>query len=414
MKNLRENSFLRLIQRSHFSKLWASQILTQVGLSLLNFIIVLRIFEKTNSSFAVSLVWLFYALPALLLGPFSGTIIDIFSRRKVLIVSNIAQAAVVLLYLLVRDSIWPLYAVIFIYALFLQLYIPAEAVTLPFLVRKRLLPLANSLFLFTIYASLLVGYGLAGPVIGALGRKPPFLLVSVMLMIAAIAVYLLPDDGRNGKVGSPARFWERFQEGFEFIKRKPAVLLPLLLLVLAGIIVPVIGILAPAIAVNLLRIELLEISTRIMIPLGLGAIGGAFVTIRLLKNRRKKRVIFLGILLAALCVFLLGVVLPGLAMASVLVSILSVFLGASLAMSVVPAQTLLQETTPDKLRGRVFGVLNFAVTIASFLPIISLSALTELLGEQLILLFLSVLLFFVAIAALNFEYILRRIYAKAV
>lgn len=415
MKKSLRGSIVTLLTKSHFSKLWASQILTQVGLNLLNFIIVIRIFEKTHSSFAVSLVWLFYALPAIILGPFTGTLIDVFSRRKVLITANLFQAMVILLYLLVKDSIWPIYAVIFIYSLFLQLYIPAEAATLPLLVKKHLLPIANSLFLFTIYLSFLVGFGLAGPVIEAVGRRTPFLLVSGMLLVAATVVFFLPKDGNHqGKITTPTEFWKKFQEGYEFMRKKPAVLLPLGLLVLSGIIIPIVGITAPAIAVDLLGISLLSTSTRIMVPIGIGAILGAFITVRFLKNVRKKRIISAGLFVAALGLLFIATILPVLPNRAVLGSVAAFLLGISLAMSVIPAQTLLQEQTPEEFRGRVFGTLNFLITIASFLPILSISAFTELLGERLILAVLAIALFLTGVASLNFEYLVRRLYAKTI
>lgn len=408
------NSLALLFTRSDFPKLWTSQILNQVGINMLNFILVIRIFERTHSSFAVSLVWLFYALPAIILGPFSGTITDLFSRRKVLIITNIAQATIILLYLFIKTSVWPIYAVIFIYALFNQLFIPAEAATLPVLVKKKLLPLANSLFLFTIYASILIGFGLAGPMVDFVGRKTLFIVVSATIALAALSVSLLPKDERRHKITSPGEFWSRFQEGYEFIKTKPAVLLPLLFLVLAGIIVPILGILSPAIATDLLGMRLLDVSTRLIIPIGLGAVFGALVTIRFLGNNRKKKVIGIGMLIAALSLFLLGVILPNMPNRSLLGSVIGFFLGTSLAASVIPAQTLLQENTPNHFRGRVFGTLNFAIMAASFIPILSIAALTELLGEKTILVFLAVVLFVGFLATFNFEYILRRIYAKTV
>ena len=43
----------------------------------------------------------------------------------------------------------------------------------------------------------------------------------------------------------------------------------------------------------------------------------------------------------------------------------------------VPAQTQLQEDLPEDVRGRVFGVLNMLVTVASFLPIIIVGPIAD-------------------------------------
>lgn len=414
MKTISQNPLVELLRTTDFPKLWASQILTQVGINLLNFVLVLRIFERTHSSFAVSLVWLFYVLPAILIGPFAGTLIDFVSRRRLLIFTTVAQAATVLLFLLIRNSVWPIYAVIFIYAIFTQLYIPTEAATLPSLVKKNFLPFANTLFLLTIYASIILGFGLAGPVVALAGRKMPFLIVTTMLALAAVAVSLLPKDKRKDTVGTPLEFWSNFNEGYAFIRGNPGVLLPLLLLVLAGILVPIVGILSPAIATKILRVDFLEVSTRFMLPLGVGAILGGFLAAKFLKNTRKKVIIGAGLLLGALSLFYYGVTdfgLTGLAFRATLGSIGAFFLGVALAFSVVPGQTLLQERTPPRMRGRVFGVLGFSITLASFLPVMSLAALTEFFGESAILIGLSLILFLAAVAAFNYEPLVRRLYA---
>lgn len=407
-----DHSLGTLLTRTHFSKLWISQILTQVGINLLYFVLVLRIYERAHSSFSVSLVWLFNALPAILIGPLSGTLIDLISKKKLLIIANIAQAITVLFYLFVRNSIWPIYGVVFIYALFNQLYIPAEGATLPSLVKKRLLPLANTLFLFTMYTSLLFGFGIAGPIIAVVGRRTPFIIVSLMFVIATLAVASLPGEKRKRKLTSPAKFWDHFQEGYKFVRENNSILYPILVIVLTGIIAPMIGILSPAIAVDILGIHLLDISTRIMIPLGVGAVIGGIGTIKFLKNGRKKKVISIGLGLGALSLISLGLVVPYLQHRVEYGILASLGLGVALAMSVIPSQTFLQEHTPDHMRGRVFGVLTFSITIASFIPIMSLAAMTEFFGEQAILTVMGIVLLLAAIISAKRKVIVRRLYAK--
>ena len=51
--------------------------------------------------------------------------------------------------------------------------------------------------------------------------------------------------------------------------------------------------------------------------------------------------------------------------------------GVCYAFVAVPAQTSLQEELPADVRGRVFGVLNMLVSLASFLPIIIVGPLAD-------------------------------------
>jgi len=56
--------------------------------------------------------------------------------------------------------------------------------------------------------------------------------------------------------------------------------------------------------------------------------------------------------------------------------------GIAYAFVAVPAQTQLQEELPSAVRGRVFGVLNMLVSIASFLPIIIVGPIADAVGTS--------------------------------
>ena len=214
-----KNPFFQILGIKNFQKLWGSQVLSQITLNLINFVIILRIFETTHSTVAVSLVWIFYAIPAILLGPFSGTIIDLVEKRKALIWTNFSQAVIVLGYLLIQEKIWPIYTIVFLYSLVNQLYIPAEAATLPEIVPRKLYPSANGIFMFTMYGTFLVGFSLAGPLIRLVGKEMPFFFSSLLLGLAAISVALLSSGmrGEKEKVRGIQDFWDRVKEGYLFI-----------------------------------------------------------------------------------------------------------------------------------------------------------------------------------------------------
>ena len=55
-----------------------------------------------------------------------------------------------------------------------------------------------------------------------------------------------------------------------------------------------------------------------------------------------------------------------------------------------PAQTQLQEDLPEDVRGRVFGVLNMLVSVASFLPILIVGPLSTLTGTTVVIFALAI------------------------
>ena len=62
----------------------------------------------------------------------------------------------------------------------------------------------------------------------------------------------------------------------------------------------------------------------------------------------------------------------------------------------VPAQTQLQEELPADIRGRVFGVLNMLVSIASFLPIIIVGPIADAVGTSAVVQGASIVVLLVA------------------
>ncbi len=59
--------------------------------------------------------------------------------------------------------------------------------------------------------------------------------------------------------------------------------------------------------------------------------------------------------------------------------------GIAYALVAIPAQTALQEELPEEVRGRVFGVLNMLVSVASFVPIIIVGPISDLVGTTVVI-----------------------------
>jgi MFS family permease len=112
--------------------------------------------------------------------------------------------------------------------------------------------------------------------------------------------------------------------------------------------------------------------------------------------------IVLGILLAALSAagpisrLLQRADVPGGLDLSILTSLLSVvvviafFAGIAYGLVAIPAQTQLQEDLPEDVRGRVFGILNLVVSVASFVPIIVIAPISDVVGTTAVIFVLAI------------------------
>jgi len=387
-----------ILKNPQFMYIWSSQILSQLSINIMNFLLLTRLFEKTGSSIATSFLWVVYALPAIFVGPLAAASVDMVSRRKMLVVTNLLQALTILAYaLLHRTSLFLLYGVALSYSFLNQFYVPAEAATLPSVVKKPHLPQANGLFFLTQQASLILGFGFAGILKQIFGFDTALYLCAAFLFLAFISVLFLPELKSQHSLPKEfeeavGKFFERILEGYKFIKEKKSILVPFLLLLAIQVSLAIVTVNIPVVAADIFKVPLNSAGIAIVVPAGIGAIVGALVASKLLKiGWRKKRVIDMSLSFITLALFLLVFILPEISDTGrvILGPLIIVLSGASFVGMMIPAQTFLQEATPGGLRGRVFGNFWFLVTIATIFPVIFSGTIAELFGIRLLLFLLG-------------------------
>lgn len=391
--------FEAVIKKPQFISLWLSQILSQLTVNIMNFILLTKLFTVTGSTIATSMLWVAYALPAIFFGPIGAASVDLVNRRKILMITNLLQALTVGGFVLThQSSLFLLYFVVVLYSLFNQFYVPAESSSLPSVVSKEHLAYANSLFFITQQGSLVLGFGVAGILLSLLGFTGSLILCSVFLFVAFISTTFLPDMKPTAKVPEALdklliTFFKSIYEGYEFIKDHKIILFPLLLLIGMQVSLAVIIVNLPLIATEILKVSVNYAGLLVVVPAGIGAVIGSIVVPKNLhKNWRKKSVIEVSAALLSLGVFLIVFLIPFLpVMFRVLLEPLFVVLiGFGFIGITIPTLTYLQESTPLWLRGRVFGNLWFLVTIATIFPVLFSGVITEFFGVKTLLVLLMV------------------------
>jgi MFS family permease len=397
MKKLELKNLLK--ENKNFTFLWASQGLSQITLSMINFVMATRIYEKTGSTLAVSLLWFFYYLPSLMIGPFSGYFVDKWNLRKVLLYTNSIQALTMLLFLFSKNNIYAIYPVTFLYSLLNQFYYPAEASALPMLVKQQSLVFANSLFLMTAQTSLVLGLGASGILMRVFGKDNPIFLSAIFLFIAAIAVYNLPKkEEKREKSKDFSLFVNDIKIGYSFLRETKIVLFPVLILACFQVLIVAIGVSLPNFAESIVGLNVQDAGTLLILPLGIGALVGTILLGKLFKKFRKKKQIKYGLFMVFLSFIIFSVVVPLLGIYRIYPSILLMFLlGIGGILVFVPSQTLLQENTPENIRGRVFGSINFINTAITLPFLLFTAALTDLIGIRTLLVLFGVIMLFALI-----------------
>lgn len=383
-----------LFKNRNFLHIWTSQILSQLAVNILNFMILVKLFETTGSTIATSMVWVAYAIPAMIVGPFASATLDMTDKRKVLMLSNVLQSLVILFYSFTYEGrLFLPYGIVMTYSMLNQFYLPAETATLPTIVSKKNLPQANSLFFLSQLAALIIGFGAAGLLKIAFGFETSLYICSVMLFLAFISVSFLPKMSVEESVPRDLekaffKYFEKISEGYRFIRGNSRVLAPFLILITLNSAMLIVAVSTPAFADDIFGAEASSAGILLIVPAAIGGLIGAVLIPKLLKTGVRKRYIMQTSMLAAtITLITFALVIPHVSgYQKYIFGVLSiVVLGLSFVGILIPAQTFLQEVTPANFRGRVFGNFWFISTVVSVIPVLFSGAFSEIFGVRALL-----------------------------
>ncbi|MFH1561655.1 MAG: MFS transporter [Patescibacteria group bacterium] len=375
----------QLFANKNFLKLWSSQLASQLVIFTITFVFINKIFELTGSTIAVSLIWIFSVLPALLIAPFSSFFVDLWQKKKILTLSNLVQALIIISYLLIQSHSYHLiYLLVFLYSLVNQFYLPAESASIPWLVDKKSYPAANSLFLLTGQFSFVASFGLGSLFIKLAGENSVIVFGALVLVLSSLATAMLPKEPKNQNliVEQKSLFLDNLRAGWDFIlKKKRLVALALVLMVLFQTLAITISLILPVFSVRILSMKFADVAPILVACLGLGIVTGAYLFGKQAKSYRKKSWISGGLLVLGLCLGLVGLI-GKLNIVNKLLLVAPILFVGSLAAAfiIIPAQTFVQETVPQQLRGRIFGILNALIGLGTITPTLLVAGLVDLIG----------------------------------
>jgi len=381
-----------LFSKKSFLALWISQFLSQVAIHTLNFLVILIVFEETGSTLATSIVWLVYILPAIIVGPFAAAFVDLVDKRMLLLITNALQGIILAIFsFFYSQFVFLTYGIVLLYSLLNQLYVPSEVASLPIIVKKNLLPQANGLFLATYQVALVLGSGLSGIMGELLGYQSGFLIAAGCLGMAFLAILNLPkleSKNHQEKKGNLRQgisdYVEDVYEGFLYIKNNKGVWLPFVTIAGLQASLAVVFVNLPAIASDIVKINPNYSGLAVVGPAGLGAAIGIFLVPKYLKSHTKAMVAKYALTVLALGMGVMVLLVPYFPEIFRLPSavILFILAGISFIGIFIPAQTHLQEATPEEMLGRVFGNSWFLTTVATVFPLMFSATITELFGPR--------------------------------
>ncbi len=181
--------------------LWG-QFISELG-NWFNFIAGLGLVRVVSNASpkAAGILFVCRLLPFAFFSPIAGTFVDRFSRRTVMIVSDLTRVFVALAFLLVTDAenLWIAYLATILLSTFGAFFDGAKNATTPNLTGKEGLLAGTALMFSTRFLLMAIGSALGGWAAAVFGYKVAFLINAASFLASAFSVWLIPEEATREK-----------------------------------------------------------------------------------------------------------------------------------------------------------------------------------------------------------------------
>ncbi|WP_394219147.1 MFS transporter [Halobacillus trueperi] len=359
----------RLWKNKGYMTLMSAQAISSIGDWLSIVAIITLVGLKWDASpLEVSFVFLCLAVPMALFGPVAGMVADRFSRKTLMIVSDVVRAALILI-LTVATSLWMVYATLLTIGIFSAVFTPAKNGKLKEVVPEEDMKGAMSITSMIDSSTKILGPLVSGLLVTVFGAQQVFIIDSATFLVSAVILLFVPNAvpletiEEEKEEGS---FKKEFALGFSFLKSNRFMMTGLILVGLSLLILQS----ADSQLIVLIR-ELTNASPDLFGYLVTGSGLGMFLAGFLLAKKTDYKaypLMLLGVCGIGASFGVMGMLTyydlnysilwgPGLGFTA----------GFSASLIFVPFQATVQVNTPVHMTGRVFGVINSVMTTATII-----------------------------------------------
>jgi MFS family permease len=330
------------------------------------------VYQLTGSKALLGLVMGLATFPMFVLSPWAGSIADRVDKRRMLVITQIvatlSSGLIAALVLTDRIEIWSLAVLATVGGIAFAFEMPARQAFLIELVGRERLMNAIALNSGLVNLSRIFGPALAGIVMGTAGMGFCFSIdaASYLVVIGTLLTLSLRKFTPRERNGSE---WQALLEGAREAHRNRRVRVLLLLLFLVGTFGWSFQTLMPAIAPDYLHLDATRYGA-LMSMFGLGAIVGALFVAGNREGANRRRQVFGGVWLMVAGIYSVaasGALLGARPAAFWAVSGALMLAGLGAVMFMSTANTVVQTSVDDRIRGRIMGI--WAVGFGGSLPL---------------------------------------------
>lgn len=364
-----------LTANRNYRLLWVGEVISLFG-DWFNLIASAALVSRlTSSGLAVGGLFVVRMLAPFLVSPLAGVVADRYNRKRLLVLTDLLRAAVVMGFLLVREAqhVWLLYALTAVQLGLSGMFFPARNALLPDIVTRNQLGAANALSSATWSVMLALGAAVGGVVTGQYGIYASFVIDAITFLASGVLIASIAYQHKEQATGGSG--WRlagrEYLDGLSYLVEHKDILM---VAVQKGVMALAVG--GAFQVVQVVIAERIFVigeggSTSLGIQYAVAGIGTGLGPILARQWSGDQSSALRSMLLWAWVFSLLGIVI-----AAPLSSFGTVLLGQALRAVgsginwVFTTQLLLQDL-PDKVRGRVFStefaLFSLASAVAAYL-----------------------------------------------
>ena len=375
--------------------LLGGQLISQIGDKFHMLAIAFMVLKTTGSPAKMGIVLFCSVFPSMLLGFISGAFLDRYSRKTIIVGSDVARGLIVaglcFLYYFEALSFTVLLAAQLMLSVCTAFFDPAIPAIIPQIVKREQLTRANSQTQFVSGISTIIGPMLGGLTVAWAGYLTVFIINAGSYLFSAAFESFIRIPPRDQKASETTKLVDDIIEGCRYVYQTKGLMMILVMVGVIHFFVGSIEAIIPVLATDLKGGGAQNIGF-IQTCFGLGTVLAALlISIRSINNRE---VMFLfG------SVFIIGLILvliSGMHMAGVRVImpflVFFLFIGGCIIFAGTSFRSILQKEVDDTMMGRVFGFVSSVGNISIPLAILIYGFLLEYLPHNAILAFSGLIL----------------------
>ncbi|QRO03046.1 MFS transporter [Archangium violaceum] len=349
---------LRALGHRNYRLFFVGQSVSLVGTWLTRVATSWLVYRLSGSALLLGVVGFCGQIPAFVLSPVAGVLVDRWNRHRLLVVTQVLSMlqsfALAVLALTGVIAVWHVAVLSMVQGLINSFDVPGRQAFVVEMIEDRAdLPNAIALNSSMFNAARLLGPSVAGGLIAWVGEGGCFLIdgFSYLAVIASLVAMRITWKEREGANG---RIVEELKEGFVYAFHFPPIRAMLALLAVVSLMGMPYTVLMPVMASNVLKGGPSTLGF-LMAASGMGALVGAGY----LASRRSVRGFGRVIVLTA-SLFGAGLIAFGVSRSVVLSLVTMVVTGAGMMVTTGACNTLLQTIVEERMRGRVMSFYAMA------------------------------------------------------